>query len=61
MNKEGSGVLVLGRGHIHVSHMVKMHNFFKNLLFYSKALFRLTMYLVMMTKVGFIKINSIKS
>ena len=31
----GAGVLVLGRGHI--SHMVKMHYFFKNLLLYSQA------------------------
>ena len=46
MTKEGStkivnfmtlvvGVLVLGRGHI--SHRVKMHYFFKNLLLYSQA------------------------
>ena len=31
----GAGVLVLGRGHI--SHRVKMHYFFKNLLLYSQA------------------------
>ena len=31
----GIGVLVLGRGHI--SHIVKMLNFFKNLLLYSQA------------------------
>ena len=31
----GAGVLVLGRGHI--SHIVKMHYFFKNLLLYSQA------------------------
>ena len=31
----GAGVLVLGRGHI--SHKVKMHYFFKNLLLYSQA------------------------
>ena len=31
----GTGVLVLGRGHI--SHIVKMHYFFKNLLLYSQA------------------------
>ena len=41
------GVLVLGRGHI--SHRVKMHYFFKNLL-YSQALIRQTKYVVMMTK-----------
>ena len=31
----GAGVLVLGRSHI--SHIVKMHYFFKNLLLYSQA------------------------
>ena len=31
----GAGVLVLGRGHI--SHIMKMHYFFKNLLLYSQA------------------------
>ena len=31
----GAGVLVLGRGHI--SHIVKMHYFFKNLLLNSQA------------------------
>ena len=31
----GAGVLVLGCGHI--SHIVKMHNFVKNLLLYSQA------------------------
>ena len=31
----GAGFLVLGRGHI--SHIVKMHYFFKNLLLYSQA------------------------
>ena len=31
----GAGVLVLGRGHI--SHLVKMRYFFKNLLLYSQA------------------------
>ena len=31
----GAGVLLLGRGH--VSHLVKMHYFFKNLLLYSQA------------------------
>ena len=33
----GAGVLVLGRGHIHVSHKVKMDYFFKNHLRYSQA------------------------
>ena len=65
MTKEGStktvffmtpraGVLVLGRGHI--SHIVKMHYFFKNLLLYSQALIRQTKYIVMMVKEGFTKI-----
>ena len=40
----GVGVLVLGRGHI--SHRVKMHYFFKNLL-YSQAWIKQTMYKVM--------------
>ena len=31
----GAGILVLGYGHI--SHKVKMHYFFKNLLLYSQA------------------------
>ena len=51
----GAGVLLLGRGHVHVSHIVKMHYFFKNLL-YSQALIRQTMYIVMMTKEGSTKI-----
>ena len=46
----GAGFLVLGRDHI--SHIVKMHYFFKILLLYSKALIRQTKYIVMMTKVG---------
>ena len=65
MTKEGStkivyfmtpraGVHVLGRGHI--SHLVKMHYFFKNLLFNSQALIRQTKYVVMMTKEGSTKI-----
>ena len=43
----GAGVLVLGRGHI--SHIVKMHYFSKNLLLYSKA-YRQTMYIVIITE-----------
>ena len=43
-----AGVLVLGCGHI--SRIVKMHYFFKNLLLYSQALIRQTKYVVMMTK-----------
>ena len=63
MIKEGStqivnlmtpGVLWLGCGHI--SHRVKMHYFFKNLLFNSQALIRQTKYVVMMTKEGSTKI-----
>ena len=38
----GAGVLVLGRGHI--SHIVKMHYYFKNLLLYSQAWIRQTKY-----------------
>ena len=46
----GTGVLVLGHGHI--SHIVKLHYFFKNLLLDSQALIRQTKYVVMMTKEG---------
>ena len=44
----GAGVLVLGRGHI--SLIVKMHYFFKNLLLYFQAQIRQTKNIVMMTK-----------
>ena len=44
----GAGVVSLGRGHI--SHKVKMHYFFKNLLLYSHAYIRQNKYIVMMTK-----------
>ena len=65
MNKEGStkivnfripgaGVLVLECSHI--SHIVKMHYFFKNLLLNSQALIRQTKYVVVMTKEGSTKI-----
>ena len=50
----GAGVLVLGRGHI--SHIVKMYYFFKNLLLNSQAHIRQTNYVVMMTKEGSTKI-----
>ena len=50
----GAGVLVLERGHI--SHIVKMHYFFNNLLLYSKALIRQTKYIVMMTMEGSTKL-----
>ena len=50
----GAGVLVQGREHI--SHIVKMHYFFKNLLLNSQALIRQTKYVVMMTKEGSTKI-----
>ena len=45
----GAGDLVLGR--CHISHIVKMHYFFKNLL-YSLAWIRQTKDIVMMTKEG---------
>ena len=44
----GAGVLVQGRGHI--SYIMKMHYFFKNLLVYSGLLFRETKCIVKMTK-----------
>ena len=50
----GSGVLMLGCGHI--SHIVKMHHFFRNLLLCSQALIGQTKYIVMMTKEGSSKI-----
>ena len=50
----GEGVFELGRGH--VSHVVKMHYFFKNLLLYSQALIRQTKYVLMMNKEGSTKI-----
>ena len=50
----GAGVLMLGRGHI--SHILKMHYFFKNLLLYSQTQIRQTKYKVMMTREGSIKI-----
>ena len=50
----GAGVLVLGRGHI--SHIVKMHYFLKNLLLNCQALIRQTKYVVMITKEGSTKI-----
>ena len=50
----GSGVLLLGCGHI--SHMIKIHYSFKNLLLYSQAKIRLTKYIVIMTKEGSTKI-----
>ena len=53
------GVLVLGRGHI--SHRVKMHYFFKNLLLYFQALMKQTKYVVMMTKEGSTKIVNFMS
>ena len=64
MTKEGStktinfmtpwaGVLVQGCGHI--SHIVKMHYFFNNLLLYTQAYIRQTKYEEMMTKEEFTK------
>ena len=46
----GTGVLVLGCGHI--NHIVKMHYFLKNLLLFSGACFRKNKCIVMMTKEG---------
>ena len=50
----GAGVLVLGCGHI--SHIEKMHYFFKNLLLNSQVLIRQIKYVVMMTREGYTKI-----
>ena len=50
----GAGVLVQGCGHI--SYIVKMHYFFKNLLLYTQAYIRQTKYVVMMTKKGSTKV-----
>ena len=45
-----AGVLVLGCGYI--SHIVKMHYLFKNLLLYLHAYIRQTKYIVSLTKEG---------
>ena len=45
-----AGVLVLGCSHI--SHIVKVYYFLKNLLLYSHAYIRQTKYIVMMTNEG---------
>ena len=50
----GAGVLVLGCGH--KINLVKMHYFFKNLLLYTQAKIRKSMYILMMTKGGSTKI-----
>ena len=52
-----AGVLALGRGH--VSHIVKMHHFFQNLLLYSQAYIRQTKFKVFMTNEWFSKIVTI--
>ena len=68
MTKEGStkivnfmtpraGVLVLRCGHI--SHIVKMHYFLKNLHLNSNAYIRQTKYIVIMTKEGSTKIVTV--
>ena len=44
----GAGALVLGRGHI--SHIVKLHYFFKNLLLYFQAQIKQSKCIVMMTQ-----------
>ena len=49
-----AGVFVLWCGHI--SHIVKMHYFFKNLLLYSQAYIRQTKYIVLINKEGSTKI-----
>ena len=43
-----AGVLVPGRGHI--SYIVKLHYFFKDLLLYSQAKIKQTKCIIMMTK-----------
>ena len=45
-------VFVLGRGHILVSHIVKMHYFFEMFLIYSMARFIQTKYIVIMNMKG---------
>ena len=57
MTKEGSIKTVNFIGARVLSHVVKIHNFFKNLLF-SQALMGQTKYIVMMTKDVFIKVVS---
>ena len=52
----GEGFLQNGFGHIPVSHIVKIHNFFKNLIIYSKKYIRQTIHIVMITKEGSNKI-----
>ena len=44
----GTEVLMLGR--VHISHIVKMHYFFENLLLYSQAQNRQTKYIIMINK-----------
>ena len=53
----GAEVLVLGCGH--VSHLVKIHYFFKNLLLYSQAQITQSKYIVMTAKQGSTKIVTI--
>ena len=52
----GTGVLVLGHGHI--NHIVKMRSSFKNLLLYSQAQIRQTKYILMITKKGSTQIGN---
>ena len=49
-----AGVIALGCGHI--SHIVKIHYFFKILLLFSQAQIKQTKYIVIMTKEGSTKI-----
>ena len=51
----GTGVLVLGRTHI--SHIVKIHYFFKNLFLYSQAQIRQTKYIIMTNEGSTIILN----
>ena len=50
----GAGAFLLGCGHL--SHIVKMHYIFKNLLLYTQTYSRQTESIVMMTKKASIKI-----
>ena len=50
----GAGILVIGCGHL--SHIVKMHYFLKNILLYYQAYIRQTNYIVLINKDGSTKI-----
>ena len=55
----GAGFFLLGCGHI--SNMLILHYFLKNLLLYSHAYIIQTQYIVMMTKEGSTKIANLKT